>query len=355
MAFRLAGDEFTVILDRLEGESEAALVAGKIVEQLSRPFDLGTATVTVGSSVGVVMIPAHGSDPETLIKRADQAMYAVKAAGRNAFRLWKEGMGAGASREIPDFERDLKRAIANDEFVLHYLPTIELSSGRLVGAEALIRWQRGEPLLQAAEFMPQAEEAGLTLAMGEWVLDNACRQARLWKDQGLANLGVSVNLSAWQLSRQPLLDLVDAALDLYALPPSLLQFEISERVAMKNPGFTSSILEGLAARGVGAALDDFGLGFSSLEHLKLFPLRTLKIDQVFVRACGKGAKDEAIVRAIISLAHSLGVAALAEGVTTREQARFLKAEGCDLAQGYFFSHPVGGEEIPALAAKNHLS
>lgn len=344
---RLGGDEFTVLLDSVESKSEAALLADRIIDQLGRPFDLGVETVTVGSSVGIAMIPTDGRDPETIVKHADEAMYAVKAAGRNAYRFWEDGASKG-HRDHPDLEADLRSAIIKQEFRLHYLPKVDLSNGRIVGAEALIRWKRGDQLVHAAEFVPFAEEVGLTLPMGEWVLDAACRQARHWDDLGLKNLTISVNLSAWQLRHQALLDLVDAAIELYQVSPELLEFEVTESAAMKNPGFTSSILKELLKRGVAASLDDFGTGFSSLEHLKIFPIRTLKIDHSFVRGCATGSKDAAIVRAIIHLAHNLGLTVLAEGVETPEQARFLRSEGCDLAQGYLFSKAVPPELIPGM-------
>ncbi len=345
---RLAGDEFTVLLDRVESPSEAALMAERIVAQLAKPFDLGVETVTIGSSVGIAMIPEHGDNCEALLKHADEAMYAVKAAGRNGYKLWTQGL-SGGQRDQPNLEADLRHAITSHEFSLYYQPKIEFLTGKVVGAESLIRWEKGGRLLNAEEFMPFAEEVGLTLPMGEWVLDAACRQARQWLDLGLKRLTVSVNLSAWQLRRQALLDMVKASLDLYKIPPELLELEITESAAIANPGFTASVLKDLAELGVGASLDDFGTGHSSLENLKIFPIRTLKIDNTYVRACDTGSKDAAIVRAIISLAHNLGLTVLAEGVETASQARFLKAEGCDMAQGHYFSPPVPPDKIPGLA------
>ena len=342
---RLGGDEFTVLLEDAALESDAQGVGRKIVAALGEPFSVMGQEVHIGASVGMAFFPDHSSEAERLIKLADLAMYRAKQSGRNQTVAYSEALEA-RQEHLLDLENELRRGIEEREFLLWYQPQVDLSDGRIVGAEALLRWQhprRG--LLTPAEFIPLAEESRLIVPLGEWVLNETCRQAAAWPS---GSLSVAVNLSAWQLHKRSLVKTVDAALAASGLAPGRLELEITETVAMRNAALTLEMLKDFAAKGLRLALDDFGQGYSSLAYLKEFPVHSIKLDQAFVAGLPSSAKDKAIVLAVLALCRSLGLRCLAEGVETAEQARFLLAAGCPQAQGYYFARPMDGPAFERL-------
>ncbi len=345
---RLGGDEFTVLLEDAALGDDAQTVARKIVEALSQPFQLGEHEVHIGSSVGVAFYPDHAGDAERLIKLADMAMYRAKKNGRGQASVYSEALEQTQEQRL-DRENELRRAIEQQQFVLWYQPQVDLATGKVTGAEALLRWQhpvRG--LLTPDQFIPLAEESRLIVPLGEWVLGHTCAQAAQWQAIGGVNLSVAVNLSAWQLHKRSLLKTVGSALASSGLPANRLELEITETVAMRNPALTLEMLKEFAAKGVRLSLDDFGKGYSSLSYLKEFPVHGIKVDLGFVAGLPHSEKDAAIVRAMIALAHSLGLRCLAEGVERPEQMQFLREHGCDFAQGYLFSKPVPAEGFAEL-------
>ena len=343
---RLGGDEFTVLLNEISDARDASQIAEKIVRSINEPFMIQEQSINIGASVGIAIFPEHGQDADSLIKNADGAMYAAKENGRNNFQIFSPEK-AGKSDKLSQESR-LRKAIEDGEFCLYYQPKVDLASGRLAGAEALIRWKHPERgLIMPDDFIPMAEETRLILPLGEWVLNEGCRQAKAWEKAGLK---VSLNLSPYQLHKASLTETVDLALKSSGIDPAYIELEITETAAMKNPGQTLSVLRELTSRGLTVSLDDFGKGYSSLNYLKQFPVSTIKIDMAFIRDLLTEPKDAAIVRAIILLGHNLNMKVLAEGVETKEQAEFLKNEGCDLAQGYFYSRPVPAEEFEKLFA-----
>jgi diguanylate cyclase (GGDEF)-like protein/PAS domain S-box-containing protein len=341
---RLGGDEFTILLSEINAPGDAGLVAEKIIQAINQPFLLQEQSINIGVSIGIALFPEHGKNADDLIKAADTAMYLAKDNGRNNFQIYSRRSDNGNDKL--GLESQLRQAIENEEFVVYYQPKIELATGRLHGAEALVRWKhptRG--LVFPDDFIPLAEETRLIVPLGEWVLLESCRQAKRWEKD---NVKISVNLSPWQLHKADLVQRVDKALAGTRVKPDLIELEITETTAMKNPGLTLTVLRELVKRGLSISLDDFGKGYSSLNYLKQFPVNTIKIDMSFIRDVLTEPKDSAIVRAIILLAQNLNMRVLAEGVETAAQAEFLRHEGCDLAQGYHYSRPVTAEAFEAL-------
>ena len=344
---RLGGDEFTVLLEDAALEADAMAVCRKLVSVRSEPFSILGQEVHIGTSVGAAFFPDHASDGERLIKLADMAMYRAKDGGRGQAVAYTEKLEAPEEKRL-DMENDLRRGIEQREFMLWYQPQVDLRSGRVIGAEALLRWQhptRG--LLVPAQFIPLAEDSRLIVPLGEWVLKETCAQAAAWPNAGLS-LSVAVNLSAWQMHTQSLLKTVDAALASSGLEPKRLELEVTETVAMRNAAQTLETLRAFAQRGVRLALDDFGQGYSSLAYLRDFPVQSIKLDRAFVGGLPNSDKDAAIVRAVLGLCRSLKLQCLAEGVETREQAEFLRQEGCDSAQGYYYARPMDVESFRLL-------
>lgn len=343
---RLGGDEFTVLLNEIGDVKDATEVAEKIVRAINEPYMIQEQNINIGISVGIALYPDHATDADALIKNADAAMYHAKDNGRNNFQIFSAE--SASKHDKLSLESRLRKGIEDREFVIHYQPKYELATGRLAGAEALVRWQHPERgLVMPDEFIPMAEETRLILPLGEWVLHESCRQAKAWEAAGLK---VSINLSPWQLHKASLIETVDAALKGSGVKPSQIELEITETAAMKNPGQTLSMLRDITSRGLSVSLDDFGKGYSSLNYLKQFPVSVIKIDMAFIRDLLSEPKDAAIVRAIILLGHNLHMKVLAEGVESQGQADFLKAEGCDLAQGYLYSRPVSASDFEKLFA-----
>ena len=345
---RLGGDEFTVMLTGLAQAEDAAKVAQRIVEAMARPFAVDGHELFVTASVGVAVYPEDGADVDTLLKNADIAMYNAKDVGRNNYKFYSSQLNARALERLT-LERDLHRALERGELMLHYQPQVDAADGRITGVEALLRWNHPERgLVPPAQFIPLAEQNGLIVPIGEWVLQEACRRAKAWSSEAAMPPQVWVNVSGIQFRDRRLTGAVRRALDASGLPPALLVIEATESILIEDLEATLAVLQELKAMGVAVAIDDFGTGYSSLAYLKRFPLDTLKIDGSFVRDLAQNAEDRAIVGAIIALSASLKLKVLAEGVETAEQAALLLELGCSRMQGYLYSLPVLSEEIPAL-------
>jgi diguanylate cyclase (GGDEF)-like protein len=350
MVFRVGGDEFTVIAERLDTPESAANLAQRILNALAQPTRLGERDVVVGASIGIAVYPRDENNAEMLVKGADAAMYRAKEGGRNRFEFYTPDMNAEALARL-SLQTDLKRALEHEEFVLHYQPRGSLNSGKIVGVEALLRWNRGrQELLAPDRFLTHLESSGLIIPVGEWVLREACRQNRAWQDQGLPPMRVSVNISSPQFRSGSLASVVRAALRESRLDARLLELELTESLLVEDTEEAIKILAELKAIGVSIAIDDFGSGYSSLNYLKRFPVDFLKIDRSFIRDIATNAKDAAITTNIVALARSLGLQTVAEGVEDREQLDVLGAQGCDEVQGFLFSRPVAAETMATAVA-----
>jgi diguanylate cyclase (GGDEF)-like protein/PAS domain S-box-containing protein len=345
---RQGGDEFVVLLSEMQHPEDAAIAARRMLESVAAPHSIDQHELHVTTSIGVSVYPDDGLDAETLIKNADTAMYQAKENGRHSYRYFKQEMNARAV-ERQFIEESLRRALERHEFALHYQPKINFKTDAITGAEALLRWThptRGP--ISPSEFIPVAEDCGLILPIGNWVLRQACEQARAWVDAGLPVGSMAVNVSAREFRDENFLDGLFVILGETGLDPRLLELELTESVLMKHSDSAACVLHALRDRGVQVAIDDFGTGYSSLSYLQKFPIDALKIDQSFVGQI-KAAKDDAsIVSAVISMARSLHLRVVAEGVETHEQLEFLQAHDCDEAQGFYFSRPVVPQEFANL-------
>jgi diguanylate cyclase (GGDEF)-like protein/PAS domain S-box-containing protein len=345
---RLGGDEFIVLAPRIAAEEDAKTIARKILAAIRLPFAIEDREFFVTTSVGVSTYPGDGVDPDTLIRNADTAMYRAKERGRDEFQFYAPAMTSSVVDRLA-LENRLRQALRNQEFVLFYQPIVDLADGRVRGAEALLRWQHPERgLLLPAEFIPLAEASGLIGPIGRWVLQRACAQIREWQSAGDPQFTVSVNLSPRQFHQADLVAQVAAALASSGIGPSSLDLEITETNAMENADQTISTLWELRKLGVGVSMDDFGTGYSSLNYLKRFPIDRVKLDRSFVRDVVTKSEDAAIVRAVISMAHTLQLVVTAEGVENRDQLSFLRRHRCDEMQGYLFSPPVSAAEFREL-------
>jgi diguanylate cyclase (GGDEF)-like protein/PAS domain S-box-containing protein len=348
---RLGGDEFTALLLNVQHPQDALAVAQRIGQQMRKPFAVEGRDVTLSTSIGIAFFPDDGQDAATLLKHADTAMYHAKGIGRDNAQVYCASLTHEILQRV-ELDTAVRAALDRDEFYLVYQPQFEVHSGRIYGVEALIRWKhptRG--LVSPLEFIPLAEENGLIDRIGAWVLATAIEQAARWKDAGLS-LTVAVNLSPLQFGTPHLPALVIHALAKAGLAPQRLELEVTETALMENSAATRVSLQALRSLGVQIALDDFGTGYSSLAYLTRMPINRIKVDRCFVEGLLGGGESEAIVRAILAMAHSLGMRVLAEGVETLEQARALKAMGCDDLQGYYFSPPVPQQDIPALLTRH---
>ena len=337
---RQGGDEFVVLLSEMQQSEAAAAAAKRMLQAVAEAHSIDQHDLHVTTSIGVSVYPDDGLDAETLIKNADTAMYQAKENGRQSYQFFKPSMNVRAV-ERQSIEESLRRALERQEFALHYQPKINLRTGAVTGAEALIRWThptRG--LVSPAQFIPIAEDCGLILPIGAWVLREACKQARAWVDAGLPARTMAVNVSAMEFRGENFLEGLFATLEETGLDPSSLELELTESVLMKRAESTASILRTLRERGVQVAIDDFGTGYSSLSYLRKFPVDALKIDQSFIRQISTAGDDTAIVTAVIGMARSLKLRVVAEGVETEEELAFLRAHHCDEAQGHYFSRPL---------------
>jgi diguanylate cyclase (GGDEF)-like protein/PAS domain S-box-containing protein len=346
---RLGGDEFILLLPALGDASDAAKIARKILDTFRRSFDVDGLELYITASIGISLYPHDGRDADTLVKNADIAMYRAKERGRDNSQLYTSELNARAIERMT-LESSLRQALTREEFEVFYQPQVQISSGRLLGAEALVWWHRPDRgLVLPAEFISLAEETGLILPLGAWVLSTACRQMRDWERRwGLPGFRLAVNLSARQFLQQDLVARVGETLRESELDASRLDLEITESAAMDNPDQAIATLRRLKKLGVRISMDDFGTGYSSLASLKRFPIDALKIDKSFIADVTTDDKDAAVVRAIISLGHGMGLEVLAEGVETQEQREHLAREGCDAYQGFLFSRPIPAGEIESL-------
>jgi diguanylate cyclase (GGDEF)-like protein len=345
---RQGGDEFVLLLPYIEHAKDAMLSAQKVLAALAPPHHIDGHELHIGASIGISIYPDDGQDAETLIKCADSAMYHAKENGRDNYKFFEQSMNVRAV-ERQSTEANLRRALERQEFMLHYQPKINLHSGAIVGVEALVRWQHPQRgLLEPAQFVPIAEDSGLILPIGRWVLREACRQARAWQDAGLPPITVAVNTSALEFRAKDFLENVRVTLEESRLEPRYLELELTESALMRDAEATGSVLHALADLGIKLAVDDFGTGYSSLSYLRQFPIDTLKIDQSFVNRMTHNPDDAAIVSAVISMAKALRLRVIAEGVETAEQLAFLLAQHCDEGQGYFFGRTMAAEALATL-------
>ncbi len=345
---RLGGDEFTVILANVAHVDDVTRVAQKILDQFVPPFRIGGRDLFVTPSIGITLYPLDEKQPENLLKDADVAMYHAKELGGNRFQFYTPELNARAARQL-ELETGLRQAIERREFILHYQPLVDVKTGRIIGMEALLRWQHPKfGLIPPLEFIPLAEDTGLIVPIGEWVLKTACAQIKAWHDTGFPALQVAVNLSSKQLRDKNLINVVKQALKEAGIEARYLDLELTESVLMHDMDLAITILKELKAVGVSFSLDDFGTGYSSLSYLKHFPIDYLKIDRSFIQDITTDLFGAGIVRAIIVMAHTLNIKVVAEGVETHEQLVFLRQEGCDLTQGYYCSKPLTVETFTEL-------
>ena len=345
---RQGGDEFVVLLSEVEQPEHTSITARRMLQAIAVAHSIDHHDLHVTTSIGVSVYPEDGLDAETLIKNADTAMYQAKENGRHSFQFFRPAMNVRAV-ERQSIEENLRRALERHEFALHYQPKIDLRTGVITGAEALIRWThpvRGS--VSPAQFIPIAEDCGLILPIGAWVMREACTQARTWIDAGLPATSMAVNVSAMQFRNENFLEGLFAILEETGMSSELLELEVTESVLMKRAEFTASVLQTLRERGVRVAVDDFGTGYSSLSYLRKFPLDALKIDQSFIRQITTTPDENTIVSAIISMGQSLKLRVIAEGVETHRELDFLKVHQCDEAQGYYFSQPIPHEQFAKL-------
>jgi diguanylate cyclase (GGDEF)-like protein len=337
---RQGGDEFVILLSEVARSQDAAVCADKILQALSAPHSIDQHDLHITVSVGIATYPDDGTETETLMKNADFAMYEAKENGRNNYKFFKPAMNVRAI-ERQSLETGLRQAIEQKEFLLHYQPLMNLNTGAIIGAEALVRWRHPERgLVPPMQFIPLAEETGLIVPIGRWVMLEACRQAKAWEDAGLPPLRISINVSSVELRKEDFVARVREVLAETGLQPSSLELELTETFLMQDLKSTAVVLEALKNMGVQLALDDFGTGYSSLSYLKRFPIDTLKIDQTFVRDLTTDVDDASIVSAVISMGKSLNKRVVAEGVETRQQLAFLQDQSCPEGQGYYFSKPM---------------
>ena len=348
---RIGGDEFVLLLRNAADASCVARVGRRVIESFRAPFVIRGNKLQVSLSVGVACYPDDGHSAEALIRKADTAMYRAKGKGRNTVQLYSHSMSAEASRRLAT-ENSLRKALENQDLVLHYQPKVDSRSHRLVGVEALLRLKTtNRGFIGPREFIPIAEETGLIIPIGEWVLMEACRQLRVWKEMGLAPNHVAVNVSGLQFGEDRLLSAVTAALKHHGIPPQLLELEVTENLFMKNMEVMVNTLRHIRNMGASVALDDFGTGYSSFSYLRQLPVDVVKIDRSFVRSLDEAGGDREITNAIVSLAHVLGLKTIAEGVETQMQTKVLLEMGCDQMQGYLFAPPVDANRMTDILEK----
>jgi diguanylate cyclase (GGDEF)-like protein/PAS domain S-box-containing protein len=350
---RLGGDEFVVLLPEVDNANDIATIARKLLTSITRPLVLQGQECRVTASIGISQYPADGGDEHTLMKNADIAMYRAKEEGKNNFQFYSENIKTQSLERLA-LETSLRRALERNEFLLHYQAKLDLKTGTITGVEALLRWQHPElGMVSPAQFIPLAEETGLIVPIGRWVLQTACAQNQAWQKAGRPPLCMAVNLSARQFSDENLLNDIAAALRDSGLPPHLLELELTESMVMQNHGRAVSVLKAIKQMGVRLALDDFGVGYSSLAQIKNFPIDTLKVDRSFIRELPANSEDRAITQAIIAMGKTLSLTVVAEGVETEEQEAFLRENACDESQGFHFSRPISAEKFDELLCQHY--
>ena len=345
---RLGGDEFTIVLLEISHTQDAKNVARKILKVVSRPYKIDDHELFVTASIGISIYPGDGADIESLIRKADIAMYRAKGQGKNDYQLYKLSMDAKFSERLT-LENSLRKAVENNELVAYYQPQVDLRTGQITGVEALVRWQHPKlGLVPPDKFIPLAEETGVILEIDKWMMKTACHQIKSWEKEGIANIRVAVNLSTRQFRQKNLTETVARILKDSTVQPGNLCLEITENEVMQNIETTVEILQALKKMGVFLSLDDFGTGYSSLSYLKRFPIDVLKVDRAFVSGIPSDRDDTAISTAIIVLAHSMELKVIAEGVEESEQIAFLQSLHCDEIQGFYFSRPLNAETITGM-------
>lgn len=350
---RLGGDEFMILLNEISGRPQAEAVAHHLLSTFSTPLELSGHECRITASIGIAMFPEDGEDEQTLMKNADIAMYLAKAEGKNDVRFFSREIKTQSIDRLK-IESSLQHAVGRDEFCLLYQPKLDVATGKVAGVEALLRWTHPElGVLPPMQFIPLAEESGLIVMIGKWVLNTACAQNMAWQRAGLPPVSMAINVSPRQFSDENLLQDIDDALAVSGMDPKYLQIEITESMVMLNVDRAIRILDAIQSRGVRLAIDDFGTGYSSMSMLKRFPIDTIKIDRSFVRDLPDNSEDKAIAQAIISMGKALGLTIVAEGVETREQDVFLREHACDEIQGYLFSKPLPPEDITRLLQTAH--
>ncbi len=342
---RWGGDEFTILLPAVPNTEAVVATAKEILTALEQDFWVGGYSLRTTASIGIALYPEDGEDSEVLIKNADAALHFAKCRGRNNWQMYARTMNLYAHNALL-LGNSLHRAIAKEEFAMHYQPKVDVQTGRVTGLEALIRWHHPElGLIMPGEFVPLAEDNGLVVPLGEWVLREVCLQNRRWRDQGLPMIPIAINLSPRQFLQPNLLEVVERSLKQAGVPPQYLEIEITESLAMHDTELTRSILKRFSQMNVGITIDDFGTGYSSLSSLKHFPVNALKIDRSFVQDMAWDRQDRAIVQTIVALGQGLNLRVIAEGVETMAQLEILRSLNCNEVQGYLFSQPISAEEM----------
>jgi polar amino acid transport system substrate-binding protein len=351
MVVRFGGDEFAVLISHIADRSQAIELAAKIIKAFQKPWVLEKKEFYTTTSIGITYFPDDGTDAATLLKNADAAMYNAKENGKDGFDTYTRGMNSGILERL-DMESSMRRALEKGEFQIYYQPQIDLSTGKLHGVEALIRWNHPvKGLLFPNSFIPIAEQSGLIIPIGDWVLRTACQRNKLWQEKGFEPFPISVNLSARQFQQPNLCEKIGDILSDTDLDPKWLHLEITESIAIKDINSTVRTLNQLIRMGVGIELDDFGTGYSSMIYLKQLPIRGVKMDKSFVAGITENSKEEAIARAIITLAHNMNLVVVAEGVETKEQANYLYKQKCDIGQGFYFSKPLEADKLQGILTK----
>ena len=351
---RLSGDEFVVVLENIEKSSDIENIAEKLLERLSVPVNVRGHEIACTASIGVTVFPNDGDSVDQLLKHADMAMYKAKAAGKNCFKIFVRAMKDTAVNFLL-LENDLRRAIDNNDLELHYQPQVDLSNGKIIGLEALVRWNhKHRGLISPIHFIPLAEETGLIEPLGEWVMRHACERFYAWIKNGTHLGKIAVNLSARQFRQKNFEQTVVNVLMESCLPPEYLELEITESSAMENAAEAVDMLNGLSKMGLSISIDDFGTGYSSLTYLKRFPIQKLKIDKSFIKDIDTEKSDAAIAKSIIDLAHNMSLQVIAEGVERPTQLRWLQEKGCDQVQGYYYSKPLSEEKLMAFISSDKV-
>jgi diguanylate cyclase (GGDEF)-like protein len=350
---RLGGDEFTIILSEIRQAEDAAKVAQRLLSALSEQFTLNACELFISASIGIALYPHDGNDVDSLLKNADAAMYHAKSEGKNNYQYYRQSMNALALERLT-MENHLRKALERREFILYYQPQLDISSGNIVGLEALIRWkQEDNKIVPPGEFIPVAEETGLIIPMSDWILHTACIQSKEWHAAGFPDIPVSVNISSQQFQQKNFVKTVNRVLEDTGTKPRNIILEITESTIMHNTDMVFTTLYELSKIGLRLSIDDFGTGYSSLSYLKRFPIYAIKIDRSFIKEINTSPDDAAISKAIISMAHSLKLKVIAEGVETKHQLGFLREQGCDGAQGFLFSRPLPVDEIIKFLTKGN--